>query len=173
MNQVDSLQKERRLNALRQEIHILRKIKHKHIVRYYGTAQDKDSLSIFVEYAKGGTIRKLISEKGALCEKVVSKYSQQILEGLVYLHENGIMHRDLKCANILLDDCGNCKLADFGISKFSESLRSRSGAGTDCGSPNWMSPETIKGEKYGWNLIFGHSVAQCWRCLTENHRIEK
>ena len=60
------------------------------------------------------------------------------------------MHRDLKCANILLDDCGNCKLADFGISKFSESLRSLSGAKTDCGTPYWMSPETIKNVKYGW-----------------------
>lgn len=150
MKQVDVLQDQRKLDALQQEIQIYRKIKHKHIVKYYGTAQGNYSLSIFVEYAKGGTIKKLISEKVVLCEKVVSKFSHQILQGLVYLHENGIMHRDIKCANILLDDHGNCKLADFGISKFSESLRSMSGGATDCGTPNWMSPETISEGKYGW-----------------------
>ena len=115
---------EKQVNDLQQEILVLAKIKHKHIVRYYGIHQDKYSISIFMEYAEGGTIRELILNKGALQEKVVSKYCQQILKGLAYLHESKIVHRDLKCANILLDSYNNCKLTDFGISKHTDDIRS-------------------------------------------------
>ena len=150
MKEVDCLENKEKVEALHREIQILSNLKHKHIVRYYGSRQDKNSISIFMEFAKEGTIRKLISAKGALCEKDVSKYCQQILEGLAYLHENKTMHRDLKCANILLDKDGNCKLTDFGISKHAENVRSTAGAVTDCGTCYWMSPECILGEEYGW-----------------------
>ena len=103
--------------ALKQEIKVLRKLKHKHIVRYYDMLENKESISLLMEYVKGGTIYDLISKQGALHEKEVSKYCQQILKGLEYLHEAEIGHRDLKCANILLVDYSTCKLADFGISK--------------------------------------------------------
>ena len=86
--------------------------------------ENSDSVSLFMEFMKGGSIYNLISKQGALSEKDVSKYCQQILEGMEYLHKNGIVHRDLKCANILLDDHNNCKLADFGISKHAENIRS-------------------------------------------------
>ena len=102
-----------------------------------------------MEYAGGGTIHDLILNQGALQESEVSRYCQQILKGLVYLHENKIVHRDLKCANILLDDCNNCKLTDFGISKHTDDIRSLSGCGTYCGTIYWMSPESIQREKYG------------------------
>ena len=142
--------KEKKVDALHKEMKILSKLKHKRIVRYYGIRQDKDSLSILMEYAKGGSIRKLISDKGALCEKKVRKYCQQILEGLAYLHKMKIVHRDLKCANILLDSYDNCKLTDFGISKQSDNVKSMSGCHTDTGTVYWMSPECIQGKKYGW-----------------------
>ena len=142
--------KEKKVDALHKEMEILSKLKHKRIVRYYGIIQDKDSVSILMEYAKGGTIRKLISDKGALCEKKVGKYCQQILDGLAYLHETKIVHRDLKCANILLDNRDNCKLTDFGISKHSHNVRSMSGCHTDTGTVYWMSPECIEGKKYRW-----------------------
>ena len=140
---------EKQVNDFQQEILVLAKIKHKHIVRYYGMHQDKYSISIFMEYAEGGTIRELILNKGALQEKVVSKYCQQILKGLAYLHESKIVHRDLKCANILLDCYNNCKLTDFGISKHTDDIRSMSGGTTFCGTIYWMSPEIIRNEKYG------------------------
>ena len=153
MKQVDtSLQNERgkkKVEALYREMLILRKLRHKHIVMYYGMLQEKDSFSILMEYAKGGTIHDLILRQGALQEKEVSRYSQQILKGLLYLHENKIVHRDLKCANILLDNYNNCKLTDFGISKHTDDIRSLSGCGTDCGTIYWMSPESIQREKYG------------------------
>ena len=161
----ETMQKEEleQLEALRKEIQILRGLKHNHIVRYYGMVENSDSVSLFMEFMKGGSIYNLISKQGALCEKEVSKYCQQILEGIAYLHDSGIVHRDLKCANILLDDYGNCKLADFGISKHAENIRSMSGCGTYCGTPYWMSPEIISGQKYGWKTdiwSFGCTVLE-------------
>ena len=174
MKEVDCLGNKRLMDSLHQEIHVLSKLKHKRIVRYYGTRQDEDSVSILMEYAKGGTLRKLILDKGALCEKDVSKYCQQILEGLVYVHEMKIIHRDLKCANILLDEFYNCKLADFGISKDAENVRSMSGAETDCGTVYWKSPECIQGIKYGWKSdiwSFGCTVLEMLNKEPPNRRL--
>ena len=134
--------------SLKREIKILRKLQHKHIVRYYDMLESKESISLLMEYVKGGTIYDLILKKGALHEEEVSKYCQQILEGLVYLHQAKIGHRDLKCANVLLVNYNTCKLADFGISK--EDVRSFSGCSTECGSAYWMSPESVQGKKHGY-----------------------
>ena len=120
----------KRVVSLKQEIEILKKLKHKHIVRYYDMHETKESISLLMEYVKGGTIYDLISKQGPLSEKEVSRYCQQILKGLEYLHKAKIGHRDLKCANILLVNYITCKLADFGISK--EDIRSLSGCSTDC-----------------------------------------
>ena len=175
MKQFDCLGNKRLIDSLHQEIQILSKLKHNRIVRYYGIRQDKESVSILMEYAKGGTLRKLISDKGALCEKDVSKYCQQILEGLVYIHEMKIIHRDLKCDNILLDDFYNCKLTDFGISKDAENVRSTSGAETDCGSVYWKSPECIQGIKYGWKSdiwSFGCTVLEMLNKEPPNRKLK-
>ena len=134
--------------SLKLEIKILKKLKHKHIVRYYDMIETNQSISLLMEYVNGGTIYDLISKQGSLPEKEVSKYCQQILKGLGYLHEANIGHRDLKCANILLADYKTCKLADFGISK--EDIRSLSGCKTFCGTIYWMSPECIRGQDYGY-----------------------
>ena len=88
--------------SLKQEIKILRKLKHKHIVSYYDMLESKESISLLMEYVKGGTIYDLISKQGPLHEKEVSKYCQQILKRLEYFHKAEIGHQDLKCANILL-----------------------------------------------------------------------
>ena len=134
--------------SLKRETKILRKLNHEHIVRFYGMLESKESISLLMEYVKGGTIYDLISDKGAIHERKVSKYCKQILEGLEYLHSAEIGHRDLKCANILLVNYNTCKLADFGISK--EDIRSLSGCSTEIGSAYWMSPESVQGKKYGY-----------------------
>lgn len=175
MKQVECLELKRMVDALHQETKVLKKIKHENIVRFYGVRQVKDSIAIFMEYAKGGSILSLISEKGALTERLVRKYCQQILEGLAYLHENSIVHRDLKCANILLDGCDNCKLADFGISKYSDEIASMSGCQTDCGTAYWMSPECIKGKKYGWKTdiwSFGCTVLEMLNKEPPNYELK-
>lgn len=137
------------VDSLDREIRIYRRLKHKNVVMYYGMLKDRDSVSIFMEYAKRGTIRDLIVNEGSLPEKYIGKFSGQILQGLKYLHGEHVVHRDLKCANVLLDEYNNCKLADFGLSKYADDISSTAGCKTDCGTIYWMSPESLSTQKYG------------------------
>jgi mitogen-activated protein kinase kinase kinase 1 len=73
-------------------------------------------LYIFLELVTQGSLRKLY-QRNQLGDSVVSLYTRQILDGLKYLHDKGFIHRNIKCANVLVDANGTVKLADFGLAK--------------------------------------------------------
>ncbi|CAH1249902.1 MAP3K2 [Branchiostoma lanceolatum] len=137
------------VKALECEIQLLKNLQHERIVQYYGCIQDENRLCIFMEYMPGGSVKDQIRQYGALTENVTRKYTRQILEGILYLHSNMIVHRDIKGANILRDSSGNVKLGDFGASKRIQTICSATGMRTVTGTPYWMSPEVINGEGYG------------------------
>ncbi|KAB1279165.1 Mitogen-activated protein kinase kinase kinase 2 [Camelus dromedarius] len=140
------------VNALECEIQLLKNLLHERIVQYYGCLRDpqEKTLSIFMEYMPGGSIKDQLKAYGALTENVTRKYTRQILEGVHYLHSNMIVHRDIKGANILRDSTGNVKLGDFGASKRLQTIcLSGTGMKSVTGTPYWMSPEVISGEGYG------------------------
>lgn len=87
---------------LKEEIEILKKISHKNIVKYYYTdiCEDNSSIDIVFEYVSGGSITMLLQKFGKISEKLVAKYTIEILEGLNYLHSNGIIHRYIIILNI-------------------------------------------------------------------------
>jgi mitogen-activated protein kinase kinase kinase 1 len=95
-------------------------------------------LYIFLELVSQGSLLKLY-QRYQLRDSVVSMYTRQILDGLKYLHDKGFIHRDIKCANILVDASGAVKLADFGLAKVSKLNDIKSCKGT----PFWMAPEVI------------------------------
>ena len=107
----------RELSSLENEIHLLRNLRHPNIVRYIGTELNAESMSIFLEYVPGGSLKALIDKFGHLEESVARSYTRQLLIGLEYLHRHGIAHRDIKGANCLVGNDGVIKLADFGNSK--------------------------------------------------------
>ncbi|XP_055816762.1 mitogen-activated protein kinase kinase kinase NPK1 isoform X3 [Solanum dulcamara] len=112
--------------------------------RYLGIVREEDTLNILLEFVPGGSISSLLGKFGAFPEPVIRTYTKQLLLGLDYLHKNGIMHRDIKGANILVDNKGCIKLADFGASKKVVELATISGAKSMKGTPYWMAPEVIR-----------------------------
>ncbi|KAM6905041.1 mitogen-activated protein kinase kinase kinase 3 isoform 2-T2 [Xenentodon cancila] len=148
------------VSALECEIQLLKNLHHERIVQYYGSLRDHNekTLTIFMEYMPGGSVKDQLKAYGALTENVTRKYTRQILEGMSYLHSNMIVHRDIKGANILRDSAGNVKLGDFGASKRLQTIcMSGTGIRSVTGTPYWMSPEVISGEGYGrkadvWSL---------------------
>ncbi|XP_007954588.2 mitogen-activated protein kinase kinase kinase 2 [Orycteropus afer afer] len=148
----ESPETSKEVNALECEIQLLKNLLHERIVQYYGCLRDpqEKTLSIFMEYMPGGSVKDQLKAYGALTENVTRKYTRQILEGVHYLHSNMIVHRDIKGANILRDSTGNVKLGDFGASKRLQTIcLSGTGMKSVTGTPYWMSPEVISGEGYG------------------------
>ena len=132
--------------VLLQEINLLRGMRHENITNWYDTIVVDVTMFIIIEYCSKGSCADLLkyNPKG-LEENIVSYILQGVLKGLVYLHDNNIIHRDIKAANILISDHNIIKLADFGVSgeKIGESGRK-----TFVGTPYWMAPEIIRDRKY-------------------------
>ena len=103
--------------GLHLEIALLKDLKHDNIVRYLGYNVENGIINVFLEYVSGGSITSALSVMGAFEEPLVKSVTAQILDGLDYLHKRNIIHRDIKGANVLMDEEGNVKLSDFGISK--------------------------------------------------------
>ena len=130
---------EKEMALLRSEINLMRSLRNQHIVSYLGTEIDAKEckLYIFQEWVAGGSVKLILDEYGPLSESVVINYTTQVLLGLNFLHSNQIVHRDIKGSNLLVDDRGTIKLADFGTSKrFGDStMRSDDKFKTMCGTP--------------------------------------
>jgi serine/threonine protein kinase len=129
---------------------------HPNIIKFIDSEIIENNLFIYLEYISGGSIKYILDKYGPLNENITKIYLKQILEGLEYLHSKQIVHRDIKCANILLDVKGGIKLSDFGCSgqfkdsteDFLDSLK---------GTLPWMAPEVMCQCKYGksadiWSL---------------------
>jgi hypothetical protein len=143
------------MQVFQMEIEVMEDLSHPNIVQYLGSElgeEDGDSqLNIFLEYIPGHSLASLIEKTGgALDEGIAKMYLRQILLGTSYLHSNGIVHRDIKGANILISDQGVAKLTDFGASKrLSDDDDTLNGCKTFSGTPFWMAPEVIRNEQYG------------------------
>ncbi|XP_027691472.1 mitogen-activated protein kinase kinase kinase 19 [Vombatus ursinus] len=149
----DQVANEREYQKLQEEVDLLKVLKHVNIVTYLGTCLEKNLVSIFMEFVPGGSISSIINRFGPLPEMVLSKYTKQILQGVAYLHENCVVHRDIKGNNVMLMPTGIIKLIDFGCARrlayvsltgtHSEMLKSMHG------TPYWMAPEVINESGYG------------------------
>lgn len=131
------------LDALHKEVETMKDLDHLNIVQYLGFEQKKNTYSLFLEYVAGGSISSCLRTLGRFDELLVRFIIRQVLEGLRYLHSNGILHRDLKADNLLLETDGTCKISDFGISKKSQDIYSNNAEMSMQGTVFWMAPEVI------------------------------
>jgi serine/threonine protein kinase len=150
------------MKDIRTEVELLRSLHHKNIVRYYGAQMDRKNLHVFQEWVPGGSVEKLLERFGPFTIEVIQSYLSQALAGLSYLHKNDVMHRDIKGSNILVNDEGVVKLADFGASKklakLEENLMMTM---TVRGTPYFMAPEVFE-EKYSAKAdVWGIGCVAC------------
>ncbi|KNE54423.1 STE/STE11/BCK1 protein kinase [Allomyces macrogynus ATCC 38327] len=173
------------LEALQREIELLRDLSHPNIVHYLGFERAKNTLNVFLEYVSGGSVASLLASVGrALPEPLSAMFTAQIVAGVAYLHECGILHRDLKCANVLVTEEGVCKISDFGLSKrmgpFAEpGGDGRGGAGglgaydffsqhSLQGSIYWMAPEVVRERGYSAKVDIWSIGCLCIEMVTGN-----
>lgn len=132
------------VEALKREINFMKDFDHENIVQYLGFQTNSDSLHIFLEYVPGGSLFSILNQTGPFEDTLVRRYSRQILAGLQYLHDRHIVHRDIKGANVLVDNRGVIKISDFGLSKKAETQQLLSNRQSMQGSAFWMAPEVVR-----------------------------
>lgn len=116
LNRNSHLQKQ--IFQINEAVEKLAELKHKNIIKYMCTQPSESDyeIDIILEYCNGGSIQQLLEKFDSFDEKLIKLYVKQILEGLVYLHEQGIVHRSIKNCNVLVDGNGTVKLSDFVVS---------------------------------------------------------
>ena len=144
------------MNMVHTEIAIMKKVRHPNIVVLREVIDDplNDKLFMIMEYVNGGCILDL-HEDGTcapIAGDLIVSYCRQLTSGLKYLHTNGIVHRDIKPNNILINQEGQVKLCDFGVSSFIDTTDDNTVEGT----PFFHSPEIAKGH------VVDHKAADVW-----------
>uniref|UniRef100_A0A8C1QV77 Serine/threonine-protein kinase PLK n=1 Tax=Cyprinus carpio TaxID=7962 RepID=A0A8C1QV77_CYPCA len=129
------------------EIELHRALHHKHIVHFYHHFEDKDNIYILLEYCSRRSLAHILKARKVLTEPEVRYYLRQILSGLKYLHEQEILHRDLKLGNFFINESMELKVGDFGLAAKLEPVENR--RRTICGTPNYLSPEVLNKQGHG------------------------
>ncbi len=134
------------VERFRNELKFARKISHKNVCRMYHLAKEEETPYITMEYVPGEDLKSLVKRKGKLEEVEAVSIARQVCEGLAEAHELGVVHRDLKPQNIMIDERGRAKIMDFGIARSVEAPGVTQ-TGVMIGTPDYISPEQAEGEE--------------------------
>ncbi|GFR45868.1 hypothetical protein Agub_g7320 [Astrephomene gubernaculifera] len=146
-----------------QEVAIMRKVRHKNVVQFIGACTRKPNLCIVFEYMSGGSVYDYIRREGQLKLSAILKLAADVARGMDYLHQRKIIHRDLKAANLLMDDNAIVKIADFGVARVIESTGHMT---AETGTYRWMAPEVIEHKPYDEKAdVFSFGIV-LWELLT-------
>ncbi|KAF8393041.1 hypothetical protein HHK36_021282 [Tetracentron sinense] len=145
------------MEQVKREISVMKMVKHPNIVVLHEVMASKSKIYFAMELVRGGELFSKIA-KGRFREDVARTYFQQLISAVDFCHSRGVYHRDLKPENLLLDDDGNLKVTDFGLSAFSEHLKQDGLLHTTCGTPAYVAPEVIGKRGYDG------AKADLWSC---------
>ena len=153
----EKVQKSELTEQTKREISIMALVKHPHVVQLYEVMATKSKIYFVIEQAMGGELFNKLT-KGRLKEDAARKLFQQLINAVEFCHSRGVYHRDLKPENLLLDENGNLKVLDFGLSALAESKRQDGLLYTTCGTPAYVAPEVIGRKGYEG------AKADIWSC---------
>lgn len=145
------------MEQIKREISVMKMVKHPNIVELHEVMASKSKIYFAMELVRGGELFAKVA-KGRLREDMARVYFQQLISAIDFCHSRGVYHRDLKPENLLLDEDGNLKVTDFGLSAFSEHLKQDGLLHTTCGTPAYVAPEVIGKKGYDG------SKADLWSC---------
>ncbi|EEF40081.1 CBL-interacting serine/threonine-protein kinase 20 [Ricinus communis] len=145
------------IDQIKREISVMRLVRHPNIVQLYEVMASKTKIYFAMEYVKGGELFNKVA-KGKLKEDVARKYFQQLIGAVEFCHSRGVYHRDIKPENLLLDENGDLKISDFGLSALHESRKQDGLLHTTCGTPAYVAPEIINKKGYDG------AKADIWSC---------
>jgi len=137
---------ERTIERFRNELKLARGISHRNVCRMFDLGREEGTYYITMEYVPGEDLKNLIHRIGALPVGKTVSIGQQVCGGLSEAHRLGVVHRDLKPQNIMIDRDGNARIMDFGIAR-SLAAKGITGAGVMIGTPEYMSPEQVDGKE--------------------------
>ncbi|XP_045821098.1 CBL-interacting serine/threonine-protein kinase 12-like [Trifolium pratense] len=143
----DKILKSGLVSHIKREISILRRVRHPYIVQLFEVMATKTKIYFVMEYVRGGELFNKVA-KGRLKEEVARKYFQQLICAVGFCHARGVYHRDLKPENLLLDENGNLKVSDFGLSAVSDEIKQDGLFHTFCGTPAYVAPEVLSRKGY-------------------------
>ncbi|CAI9765429.1 unnamed protein product [Fraxinus pennsylvanica] len=147
-----------------QEVYIMRKVRHKNVVQFIGACTKPLNLCIVTEFMSGGSVYDYLHKrKCTFGLQSLLKVAIDVSKGMNYLHQNNIIHRDLKAANLLMDENEVVKVADFGVAR----VKAQTGVMTaETGTYRWMAPEVIEHKTYDHKAdVFSFGVV-LWELLT-------
>ena len=132
-------------NKILYETNLMRGLCHPSVTKILETFECENYMLIIMEYISGGNLQNFVKKRRKLCEKTAKILFRQIIQGIRYIHSRGIVHRDIKLENILLDLNNIIKICDFGVGKL---IKPNTILKDQCGTPIYMAPEILKGNGY-------------------------
>lgn len=152
------------LDEFAQEVIILRQVRHRNVVHFIGAYTEHPNFCIVTEYMPGGSLYDFLRRQETKLDfALLLKFGLDICNGMVYLHQNNIIHRDLKSANLLMDNNLVIKVADFGVARF---LNQGGVMTAETGTYRWMAPEIMNHQSYDQKAdVFSFSIV-LWELLT-------
>ncbi|NRF66823.1 protein kinase [Aquincola sp. S2] len=125
------------------------RLNHPHIVTVFDFGEEDEIAYIVMEFIEGGELTQMFDAQHPFTLHEAVRILCELLDALAYAHERGIVHRDVKPANVMIDRAGHVKLTDFGVARLAETNADRTLPGTMVGTPSYMSPEQIQGQAVG------------------------
>jgi HAMP domain-containing protein len=158
------------LDRFKQELRLARRITHRNVVRTYDLGEVDGVYYITMELVRGATVAALIREAGRLAVPATLTIGKQVCRALEVAHEEGIVHRDIKPQNLLVDPTGFLKVMDFGIARLAErptgGAHALTAAGVVVGTPQYMAPEQLFGEAVDGRADIYATGAVLFECVT-------